>query len=114
MYTHIIHIIIGDGLELTEEERDKVYMAYRLLSLLNSARETYGVNEEFVVETKIDELVNFINIRGNVGIKETARALTLEGGQVEKFAELLEKEGLIEIKYGIRGLFLQMPKIKRN
>jgi len=67
----------------------------------------YRINGELTtIETKIDRLVDFVNIRGIVGIKETARALNIEADKVEKFAEILEKHGLIEIKYGIRGLFL--------
>ena len=112
--------IRGDGLYFTEEEeKERFYKIYKTIcgeSLMEHEErrqehyQIYEIGELTTIETAVDRLLDFIHIRGYVGIKETAKALSLEASQVEKFAELLEKNGLIEIKHNMRGLFLQMPK----
>ena len=66
------------------------------------------------VETTIDRLVDFVQKKGKVSMKEAAKSLALEISQVEELADVLQESGLIEVKYGITGVSLLSKKISRE
>src|SRR3989344_3639130 len=54
---------------------------------------------EDTVHTDADHLLSFVKERGEMAIPEIARELKLSSETLESLAELLEEEGLIQIKY---------------
>ncbi|NYZ76050.1 hypothetical protein H0N98_02255 [Candidatus Micrarchaeota archaeon] len=67
------------------------------------------------VETVIDRLVEYVQKKGKVDVKEVANAMALEKDQVEELAEVLKDSGMMDINYTLLGTFLiakEPPKEK--
>jgi MoaA/NifB/PqqE/SkfB family radical SAM enzyme len=67
------------------------------------------------VETVIDRLVEYVQKKGKVDVKEAANAMALEKDQIEELAEVLKDSGLMDINYTLLGTFLiakELPKEK--
>src|SRR5271157_670934 len=58
------------------------------------------------VETVIDRLVEYVQKKGKVDVKEAANAMALEKDQVEELAEVLKESGMMDISYTLLGTFL--------
>jgi hypothetical protein len=75
--------------------------------------ETKEVSEK--VETVIDRLVEYVQKKGKVDVKEAANAMALEKDQVEELAEVLKESGMMDVNYTLLGTFLiakEAPKEK--
>ena len=66
-----------------------------------------GVSER--VETVIDRLLDYVQKKGKVDVKEAAKAMALEKDQVEELAEVLRESGMMEINYTLLATYL-IPK----
>jgi hypothetical protein len=67
------------------------------------------------VETAIDRLVEYVQKKGKVDVKEAASAMALEKDQVEELAEVLKESGMMDVNYTLLGTFLiakEAPKEK--
>ncbi|NYZ78654.1 hypothetical protein H0N99_00740 [Candidatus Micrarchaeota archaeon] len=67
------------------------------------------------VETVIDRLVEYVQKKGKVDVKEAANVMALEKDQVEELAEVLKESGMMDISYTLLGTFLiakELPKEK--
>jgi len=67
-------------------------------------QETEELSER--VETVIDRLLEYVQKKGKVDVKEAASAMALEKDQVEELAEVLKESGMIEVNYTLLGTFL--------
>ncbi|MBI2136404.1 hypothetical protein HYU06_04995 [Candidatus Woesearchaeota archaeon] len=52
-----------------------------------------------VVTTEVDELIKLVQDRKEISIADAAKALSTSEAAVEQFADLLQEEGIIELKY---------------
>ncbi len=67
------------------------------------------------VETVIDRLVEYVQKKGKVDVKEAANAMALEKDQIEELAEVLKESGMMDVNYTLLGTFLiakEPPKEK--
>ncbi|MEM3556231.1 MAG: hypothetical protein QXF56_05925 [Candidatus Micrarchaeia archaeon] len=67
------------------------------------------------VETIIDRLLEYVQKKGKIDVKEAASAMALEKDQVEELAEVLRESGMIDVNYTLLGTFLiakEVPKEK--
>lgn len=67
------------------------------------------------VETVIDRLVEYVQKKGKVDVKEAANAMALEKDQIEELAEVLKESGMMDINYTLLGTYLiakEPPKEK--
>jgi hypothetical protein len=72
-----------------------------------------GVPER--VETVIDRLLEYVQKKGKVDVKEAASSMALEKDQVEELAEVLKESSMIDVNYTLLGTFLiakEPPKEK--
>jgi hypothetical protein len=58
------------------------------------------------VETVIDRLVEYVQKKGRVDVKEAANAMALEKDQIEELAEVLKESGMMDVNYTLLGTFL--------
>jgi len=58
------------------------------------------------VETVIDRLLEYVQKKGKVDVKEAASAMALEKDQIEELAEVLKESRMIDINYTLLGTFL--------
>lgn len=54
---------------------------------------------EAIVKTGIDDLIDIINERKSVSIKDLAKELNVSTSQIEEWGKILEQKGIIEIVY---------------
>lgn len=54
---------------------------------------------EGTVKTDVDRLVAFVNEKGEMSIQDVAQQLNISSKTVESLADLLEEEGVLQIKY---------------
>ena len=67
------------------------------------------------IETKVDKLVEYVNMRGEVPIALAAEALQLPVEQVEEWAKPLEENEMIKIKYSpLHGMILVSNTISKK
>ena len=59
--------------------------------------------EDNVIETSIDDLIRFLREKGKMGISEAADFLKMSQKQIEPLLNILEENGIIEIKYPVIG-----------
>src|SRR3989338_289809 len=52
-----------------------------------------------VVTTEVDELIKLVQTRKEISIADAAKALSTTESAVEQFADLLQEEGILELKY---------------
>src|SRR3989338_4552329 len=52
-----------------------------------------------VVTTEVDELIKLVQDRKEISIADAAKKLNTTEGAVEQFADLLQEEGILELKY---------------
>jgi len=58
------------------------------------------------VETVIDRLLEYVQKKGKVDVKEAASAMALEKDQIEELAEVLKESRIIDINYTLLGTYL--------
>ncbi|MCX6777154.1 MAG: hypothetical protein NTY73_04285 [Candidatus Micrarchaeota archaeon] len=58
------------------------------------------------VETVIDRLLDYVQKKGKVDIKEAASAMALEKDQIEELAEVLKESRIIDVNYTLLGTYL--------
>lgn len=58
------------------------------------------------VETVIDRLLEYVQKKGKVDVKEAASAMALEKDQIEELAEVLKESKMIDVNYTLLGTFL--------
>jgi mevalonate kinase len=66
------------------------------------------------VETVIDRLVEYVQKKGRVDVKEAANAMALEKDQVEELAEVLKESGMMDINYTLLGTFLVAKEVTKE
>jgi len=70
------------------------------------------------LKTNADKLLELVEERKEIGVKEAAKLLGLDSETVQSLAELLEDSGLLSIKYGLTGETLmgrsQKPKVEET
>src|SRR3989338_8950910 len=59
------------------------------------------------VDTGADKLVELVNARGKVSLKDASRALSVPPAVVEEWAEAMGDAGLVTIEYGLGGAVLK-------
>ncbi len=59
------------------------------------------------IETVIDRLLDYVRSNGRVHVKDAAAALALSASQVEKIGLMLEQSKLLEVRYTLRGVYLE-------
>lgn len=63
-----------------------------------------------VIETGIDELVERLKKKGEIGLEKASESLGYPEDVVEEWAKVLEEHEVIEIDYGITGTTLRLNK----
>jgi hypothetical protein len=66
------------------------------------------------VETVIDRLVEYVQKKGKVDVREAANAMALEKDQIEELAEVLKESGMIDINYTLLGTFLLAKELTKE
>jgi len=61
------------------------------------------------VSTVIDRLVELVNARGPISVKDAAKALAMTEVQIEDMANVLAESGMLRVRYTLTGIFLE-PK----
>lgn len=83
--------------------------------------------EDNIIETSIDKLIQFLRERGKMNISEAADFLKISQKQVEPLLNILEENGIIDIKYPVIGepkiilkstvpenIEIKMPEVKEE
>jgi|GEM_PF-7110771 len=58
------------------------------------------------ISTDIDRILDYVRERRRAELIEVARALGIRAGDVDKWARLLEREGLIQIEYNLTKMYI--------
>ncbi len=66
-----------------------------------------------VMTTEVDELIKLIQARKEISIADAAKTLNTSEAAVEQFAELLQEEGILELKYKFTTPYLSYKSGER-
>ncbi|HIH42618.1 TPA: hypothetical protein HA246_03160 [Candidatus Woesearchaeota archaeon] len=66
-----------------------------------------------VVTTEVDELIKLVQTRKEISIADAAKALSTSEAAVEQFADLLQEEGILELKYKFTTPYLSYKSGER-
>lgn len=70
--------------------------------------------EEEVMETVIDKMVALIQERGEMSVRDVAKALGIGEPRVEELANVLDDTGLIKVRYTLTDVFLSPRKMVKE
>ncbi|MCX8205763.1 MAG: hypothetical protein N3H30_00865, partial [Candidatus Micrarchaeota archaeon] len=58
------------------------------------------------ITTDVDRILEYVRERQRAEIIEIARALNIKAGDVDKWAKVLEREGVVRIEYNITKMYI--------
>ena len=58
------------------------------------------------IRTRIDDVFEFIQERGKTTTREVSRGVRVDGDELDKFLYVLQKNGLIDVKYGLINTYI--------
>ncbi|MEM0438364.1 MAG: hypothetical protein QXU54_03640, partial [Candidatus Micrarchaeia archaeon] len=58
------------------------------------------------ITTDVDRILDYVKTRQRAEIVEIARALNIKAGDVDKWAKVLEREGVVRIEYNITKMYI--------
>lgn len=66
------------------------------------------------VETACDRLVELIQEKGRMSLRDTARALNVSEPVIEEIANVLAEQGIVKVRYTLTGTFIEAVKVGRG
>ena len=66
------------------------------------------------IVTDVDKLVDLVNKKGRITFADASRDLRVRGDKIERWAELLDEGGIIDIEYPITGEPILLKKGKKK